>query len=171
MAEKRQTAPSWLGAVQIGKNKWLALARLEARVGLVDDIDPALAADELVVAMALHQTLEGVANFHNTPVWAKARLISCCASLSYAIPPCQPPLLNTCSPVPETLQNIEFLVTLAVVLVACALVAGMAWLESRPKQTLQPSLIPTTPVMLLGMLVGILAVVHLLNLAGIRTGR
>ena len=42
----------------------LALARLEARIGLVDDIDPALAADQLVVTMALGQRLQGIANLH-----------------------------------------------------------------------------------------------------------
>jgi hypothetical protein len=72
---------------------------------------------------------------------------------------------------PETLQNIEFLVTLAVAVASGGLVGGMAWLERRPRQTLQPSLVPTTPVMLIGMLVGILALVHLLNLVGIKTGR
>jgi hypothetical protein len=45
-----------------------ALAGLESRIGLVDDIDPALAADQLVVAMALHQALERIAYFHETPV-------------------------------------------------------------------------------------------------------
>jgi hypothetical protein len=43
------------------------LTRLEARIDLVDNIDPALAADQLVGAMTLHQTLERVADFHNTP--------------------------------------------------------------------------------------------------------
>jgi hypothetical protein len=46
----------------------LALARLEARIGFVDDIDPAFAADQLVVAMALHQAFERIANFHTSPV-------------------------------------------------------------------------------------------------------
>ena len=43
----------------------LALTRLEARVGLVNDINPAPAANQLVVAMALDQRLERIANFHN----------------------------------------------------------------------------------------------------------
>jgi hypothetical protein len=42
----------------------LALTRLEARVGLVDDVNATLATDQLVVAVALHQALEGVTNFH-----------------------------------------------------------------------------------------------------------
>jgi hypothetical protein len=43
----------------------LALAGLEAWVGLVDDVNAAFATDQLVVAVALHQALEGIANFHN----------------------------------------------------------------------------------------------------------
>jgi hypothetical protein len=54
----------------------LALPRLETRIGLVDDIDPALAADELVVAMTLHQPLERIANFHKTPVAANGRPVN-----------------------------------------------------------------------------------------------
>jgi hypothetical protein len=42
----------------------LALTRFEAWVGLVDDVNTTLATDQLVVAMALHQALEGVTNFH-----------------------------------------------------------------------------------------------------------
>jgi hypothetical protein len=47
------------------KPECLALAGLEAGVGLVDDVNAALATDQLVVAVALHQTLEGIANFHD----------------------------------------------------------------------------------------------------------
>ncbi len=46
----------------------LTLASFETWIGLVDDIDPALAADQLVVAMTLHQALERIANFHVTPI-------------------------------------------------------------------------------------------------------
>jgi hypothetical protein len=42
----------------------LALAGLKARVGLVDNVNAAFATDQLIVAMALHQTLEGIADFH-----------------------------------------------------------------------------------------------------------
>jgi hypothetical protein len=53
---------------QIGRR--LALTGLEAGVRLVDDIDAALATDQLIVAVALHQTLEGIADFHvHTYIW------------------------------------------------------------------------------------------------------
>ncbi len=42
----------------------LTLARLEAWVGLVDNIDPALAADQLVIPMAFHQAFQRVTDFH-----------------------------------------------------------------------------------------------------------
>ncbi len=42
----------------------LALAGLEPGVGLVDNVNATLATDNLVVTMALHQTLEGIADFH-----------------------------------------------------------------------------------------------------------
>ncbi len=43
-----------------------ALAGLEARVGLVDYIDPALAAHHLAVAMAVFQRFERASDFHRT---------------------------------------------------------------------------------------------------------
>jgi hypothetical protein len=41
-----------------------ALAGFETRIGLVDDVNATFATDQLVVAMALHKTLEGIADFH-----------------------------------------------------------------------------------------------------------
>src|SRR5689334_23972362 len=41
-----------------------ALARFEAALGLVDDVDPALAADDAVVAVTAAQRLERIADFH-----------------------------------------------------------------------------------------------------------
>ena len=53
----------------------LALARLEARIGFVDDVNPALAADQLVVTMALEKRLERIANFHGfNPIMGQSPL-------------------------------------------------------------------------------------------------
>jgi hypothetical protein len=41
------------------------LAGFETWVGFVDNINPTLATDQFVVAMALHQAFEGTANFHD----------------------------------------------------------------------------------------------------------
>jgi hypothetical protein len=43
----------------------LALAGFKARIGFVDDVNTALAAHQLVVAVALDQGLEGIADFHD----------------------------------------------------------------------------------------------------------
>jgi hypothetical protein len=51
----------------------LALTGLETGVGLVDDINAALATNQLVVTMTFHQTLEGIADFHvHTYIWRKS---------------------------------------------------------------------------------------------------
>jgi hypothetical protein len=84
---------------------------------------------------------------------------------------CQPPRINAFKPVSNHLQNPEFIATLAVLLAGAALFGAMAWAERRPRTSFTPSLIPTTPVMLAGLLLTIIALVHLLNLLGIRTGR
>ena len=65
----------------------------------------------------------------------------------------------------------ETLATLAVLLAGAALVGTMVWLERRPRDLLKPQLLPTTPMLFVGMLIAVLAVVHLLNLAGLHTGR
>src|SRR5665647_1956256 len=54
----------------------LALASLIAAVGLVDDIDPALAPDDLIVAVAAAQGFQGVTDFHGSTLGSLlARLI------------------------------------------------------------------------------------------------
>jgi hypothetical protein len=47
----------------------------------------------------------------------------------------------------------------------------MAWLERRPRTSLDPLLVPTTPIMFGGGVLALLALVHLVNMAGIHTGR
>ncbi len=42
-----------------------ALARLEAAIGLVDDVDPTLAPHDTVVAVAAAQGFQGVTDFHD----------------------------------------------------------------------------------------------------------
>jgi hypothetical protein len=65
----------------------------------------------------------------------------------------------------------QLTVTLAALALGLALVASMVWLQHRPKQTLDTSLLPTTPLMIAGAFIVLLAVVHLINLWGIHTGR
>jgi hypothetical protein len=74
-------------------------------------------------------------------------------------------------PMPTVVDPIEMWLTLGAFL-ACAVIVGlMAWLERRPRHSLNPRLLPTTPILLLFGFIGLLALVHLLNLYGIHTGR
>ena len=66
---------------------------------------------------------------------------------------------------------IEFWLTFGAFLTCVAIVGLMAWLERHPRRSLNPRLVPTTPVLLVFGFMGLLALVHLLNLYGIHTGR
>ena len=55
--------------------------------------------------------------------------------------------------------------------VGLALVGVMAWLERRPRKSLDPKLVPTTPLMFLGAFICLVAVIHIVNTFGIHTGR
>ncbi|MEI8180657.1 hypothetical protein [Aestuariivirga sp.] len=71
----------------------------------------------------------------------------------------------------ELFSNSEFIITLAIFLACAAIVGTLAWLERRPRTSLTPRLIPTTPVLLIFGFIGLLALVHLANMYGIHTGR
>ena len=72
---------------------------------------------------------------------------------------------------PADLDPLELWVTVAALVLGAGLALGAAWMERRPRKALETSLIPTTPILFLGVLIGLLATVHLLNLWGIHTGR
>lgn len=72
---------------------------------------------------------------------------------------------------PAHVLTSEFIVTFSIFALCAAGVGGLAWLEKRPRQGLQPRLLPTTPLLLVVGFVGLLALVHMVNLAGIHTGR
>ncbi len=69
------------------------------------------------------------------------------------------------------LNPVEFWLTLGIFLACVAVVGLMARLERRPRHSLNPRLVPTTPILLVFGFLGLLALVHLLNLYGIHTGR
>src|SRR3972149_10983597 len=62
----------------------LALARLEAAVRLVDDIDAALAPDHAVVAMPAAQRAKGIADFHGSFPFSDAVLGAGCGRVNRA---------------------------------------------------------------------------------------
>ena len=68
-------------------------------------------------------------------------------------------------------NNFEFYLTVSMFCAAIILGGAMILQERRPKTDLRPSLIPTTPVLYVCVLVGVLAGIHLLNLLGLHTGR
>jgi hypothetical protein len=65
----------------------------------------------------------------------------------------------------------EELVTGVALVFGLGLVAAMIVLERRPRTSLNPRLIPTTPVMFVGIIIAVLALMHFLTIAGIRPGR
>jgi uncharacterized iron-regulated membrane protein len=69
------------------------------------------------------------------------------------------------------LENPEIQITVGALVAGLVLSGAMAWLERRPRDALSPRLVPTTPLLFAGILVALLAAVHLVNLAGIHTGR
>jgi hypothetical protein len=70
----------------------LALTGFEPGVGLVDDVNTTLATDNLVVAMALHQTLEGIADFHGLHLYGvqQGNPLKCLNSGRNIVTPLQP---------------------------------------------------------------------------------
>ena len=69
-------------------------------------------------------------------------------------------------------QNIvEMSLTYGGLALGLGLVIVMAWLERRPRKTLNPRLLPTTPLMFLGAFICLVAVIHIVNSFGIHTGK
>ncbi len=69
------------------------------------------------------------------------------------------------------LTSPNFLITAAIAFGAITVVGLMSWRERRPRTDLTPSLLPSTPLILFGGIVALLALVHLVNLLGVHTGR
>lgn len=65
----------------------------------------------------------------------------------------------------------QFIITGMVMAGALAVIARMVIIEKRPRTDINPRLIPTTPVIVIGGFVALLALIHLVNLAGVHTGR
>jgi hypothetical protein len=61
--------------------------------------------------------------------------------------------------------------TLLALLIGAALAGWAVFLERRPKHSFKPDLVPTTPVMFLGLMIAMFAIVHAVNLMGVHTGR
>jgi len=69
-------------------------------------------------------------------------------------------------------QNIiEMSLTFGGLALGMAIVAVMVWIERRPRNSLEPQLVPTTPLMFMGAFICLVALVHIVNIYGIHTGR
>ena len=71
----------------------------------------------------------------------------------------------------DILLTTQFITTFLIFLASVLVFGGMALLERRPRDSLSPSLVPATPLMLISGIIGLLALVHMLNLFGVHTGR
>jgi len=67
--------------------------------------------------------------------------------------------------------NVGMLLTYGGLALGLTLVGIMAWLERRPRKSLNPRMVPTTPLMFLGAFICLVAVIHIVNSYGIQTGR
>jgi hypothetical protein len=65
----------------------------------------------------------------------------------------------------------ELIVTTGVLAASAAGVATLAAKERRPRESLKTSMIPTTPFLLVIAFVGLLALIHLMSLLGLVTGK
>lgn len=67
--------------------------------------------------------------------------------------------------------SLNLWITLGVLLFSATMIGYLVRLERRPRERLEPRMIPTTPIIIICAFIGLLALVHLANLYGIHTGR
>ncbi len=65
----------------------------------------------------------------------------------------------------------QFILTGLVLMAALSAIVWMVVLEKRPRTDLNPRMVPTTTVLLISGFVALLALIHLVNLFGLHTGR
>jgi hypothetical protein len=68
-------------------------------------------------------------------------------------------------------NQLELIITVMVFGMGLGLAGTASILERKPRKSLEPRLIPTTLLMFAGILVSLLALIHIANLLGIKTGR
>ncbi len=71
----------------------------------------------------------------------------------------------------EILLSTEFITTFIVFMMTVAAIGGLVFHERKPRKSLNPSLLPSTALMLGIGIMSLLALVHIVNLLGIHTGR
>ena len=71
----------------------------------------------------------------------------------------------------EILTSTEFITTFGIFMITVAAIIGLVIYERKPRQSLNPKMLPSTALMLGVGIVSLLVLVHLVNLLGIHTGR
>jgi amino acid transporter len=71
----------------------------------------------------------------------------------------------------DKLLNPEFIITFLLFVAFLGTAISMRRLQKKPRDSLKPSLIPHTPILLLSGFLALIALVHLMNQLGIHTGR
>jgi hypothetical protein len=66
---------------------------------------------------------------------------------------------------------LEMILTLAALGIGVGLAVMASVFERRPRTSFQPNLVPTTPLLFAGILIALLAIIHVANLMGVKTGR
>jgi uncharacterized iron-regulated membrane protein len=57
-------------------------------------------------------------------------------------------------------------ITFVLLAIGLAISGAMVWLERRPRKSLDVRMIPTTPILLIGILISLIACIHLLGMMG-----
>jgi hypothetical protein len=65
----------------------------------------------------------------------------------------------------------QFILTALILVAALSAIVWMIILEKRPRTDLNLRLVPTTTILLISGFIALLALIHLVNLAGLHTGR
>ena len=65
----------------------------------------------------------------------------------------------------------QFILTALILVAALSAIVWMIILEKRPRTDLNPRLVPTTAILLISGFIALLALIHLVNLVELNTGR
>ena len=71
----------------------------------------------------------------------------------------------------EILLSSQFITTFAIFASCVGGIVGLVFYEHKPRESLDPKMLPSSALMLVIGIAALLAAVHLVNLLGIHTGR
>ena len=71
----------------------------------------------------------------------------------------------------DILLSTNFITTFCVFVACASAIVGLILYERKPRQSLNPKMLPSMPLLMVIGIVALLMLVHLVNLLGIHTGR